>query len=103
MQRFGKLLSSFFFSRKFWIFVGALVTFLNAATADGVWSAEETKQLVLLFATYIASIAFEDGVGNRVNWNSLLPPGVLTIPSAGETTKVQTNTTTTVKSEETHA
>lgn len=105
MQRLQNLLSSFVFSRKFWIFIGGVVTFITAATSDGVWTPQETKELIWLFIGYIGSIAFEDGMSARVNWNSLAGNKVLVQPEGGATATVQesVNTTTTVRSEPPHA
>lgn len=75
MERFQSLIKSFFFSRKFWVFIGGVVTYVTNATNDGVFTSIEGRELLLLFAAYIFSIAFEDGMSGRVNWNSLIPLG----------------------------
>lgn len=59
------VLKKFFFSRKWWAFAVGLVTLLSTAAEDGVFAPDEMQNIVLLIASYVASVAFEDGMSNR--------------------------------------
>lgn len=59
------VLKKFFYSRKWWAFAVGLVTLLSTAAEDGVFAPDEMQNIVLLIASYVASVAFEDGMSNR--------------------------------------
>lgn len=86
MNVFQKLVNS----RKFWAFVTGLVTALAAAFQDGVITTEELWAVVGLVATYIFSIAFEDGMVARVNWNSVAPRAGVEQNITAETVNLKT-------------
>lgn len=52
-------------SRKFWIFISGLLTLVGGSLQDGYISGDELNKIFGLFATYIISIAFEDGMSRR--------------------------------------
>lgn len=56
-----EVLKKFVYSRKFWAFAAGLVAALSAAAQDGVFTADEIRNIVLLVAAYVASVAWEDG------------------------------------------
>lgn len=57
------VIDRFIHSRKFWVFLSALVGLIFASYQnDGVFSANEIRDMVMLAIGYGASIALEDGL-----------------------------------------
>lgn len=67
------VLQKFLNSRKFWAFISGLLLVLSTSAQDGVFTPEEIRTIAGLVIGYILSVAFEDGMMARVNWNSLFP------------------------------
>lgn len=60
------VLQRFIHSRKFWVFITALVGLISASYQnDGVFTASEIETMVYLAIGYGASIALEDGLTAR--------------------------------------
>lgn len=65
------VLQRFIHSRKFWVFLTALVGLVSASYQnDGVFSAGEIETMVYLAIGYGASIALEDGLTARAEANA---------------------------------
>lgn len=86
------LLKKFVNSRKFWATVVGFITVLSTALEDGTLSQGEVNALAGIIIGYVFSVAFEDGMTNRVNWNSVASPNqqwslldVQSIPETGTT------------------
>lgn len=71
------VLQRFIHSRKFWIFLTALVGLISAAYQnDGVFSASEIENMVYLAIGYGASIAIEDGLtAHNASKTTVTTPG----------------------------
>lgn len=68
------LWKKFLNSRKFWVALAGFVTLIGTSMEDGILTSEEILALAGIIITYIFSVAFEDGMSARVNWNSLTTP-----------------------------
>lgn len=81
------VLKKFFGSRKFWATLVGFVTLLGTAMEDGVLTPDEINALAAIVIGYVVSVAFEDGMTNRVNWNGLISTTetVQEIPETGTT------------------
>lgn len=86
------LLKKFVNSRKFWATVVGFITVLSTALEDGTLSQGEVNALAGIIIGYVFSVAFEDGMTNRVNWNSVAPTSppltietVQSVPETGTT------------------
>lgn len=84
------LLKKFINSRKFWATVVGFVTVLSTALEDGTLSQGEVNALAGIIIGYVFSVAFEDGMTNRVNWNSTTTTTTSETPT-GEVQRTETD------------
>lgn len=88
------VLKKFLYSRKFWVAVAGFVTLLGTSLEDGALTSEETMALAGIIIGYVFSVAFEDGMTNRVNLTGVVES---TSPTTIETVTAIPETGTTVE------